>query len=65
MRDRERIRTRDKGLCQACLEAGRVTLGTQVDHKVPLSAGGSDADDNKWLLCDACHKAKSRAERAR
>jgi len=61
--DRERIRYRDKGLCQECARQGIVTLGTAVDHITPLSCGGTDADSNKQLLCRECHKAKSRIER--
>lgn len=64
-RDRERIRQRDNGLCQECCEHGRLTLGTQVDHIVPLDEGGSDEDDNKRLLCDKCHAAKSSEEARR
>lgn len=63
IKDRERIRYRDKGLCQECLRHGQATIGHQVDHIVPLSAGGTDTDENKELLCLDCHKAKSRAER--
>ena len=62
--DRERIRRRDGGLCQACLAKGLTALGHPVDHKVPLWAGGSDDDANKWLLCQPCHDAKT-AEEAR
>lgn len=62
VKDRDRIKRRDNGLCQHCLNEGRLTIGTQVDHIVPLAFGGSDTDDNKQLLCDACHKAKSRLE---
>lgn len=62
MEDRERIRRRDKGLCQEHLKRGMLILGTQVDHVIPLSAGGPDTDENKQLLCDECHKEKSRAE---
>jgi 5-methylcytosine-specific restriction protein A len=64
VRDRNRIRQRDCGLCQQCQAAGKVALGVQVDHKVPLWAGGSDEDDNKWLLCDPCHDAKTAQEAA-
>jgi len=60
--DRERIRRRDCGLCQACLVKGITALGAAVDHKVPLWAGGSDADSNKWLLCTPCHDAKTADE---
>ncbi|WP_312547568.1 HNH endonuclease signature motif containing protein [Massilia sp.] len=62
--DRNRIRKRDCGLCQACKAKGLVALGVAVDHKVPLWAGGSDDDSNKWLLCQPCHDAKT-AEEAR
>lgn len=57
MRDRERIRKRDCGLCQNCGH-----LGKDVDHDVPLWAGGSDDDDNKRVLCGTCHDAKSKTE---
>ncbi|MFC3457243.1 HNH endonuclease [Massilia haematophila] len=60
--DRERIRRRDGGLCQACLAKGITSLGHAVDHKVPLWAGGSDDDANKWLLCTPCHDTKTAAE---
>lgn len=64
VKDRNRIRERDCGLCQACDAQGRVSLGTEVDHKVPLWAGGSDDESNKWLLCTPCHEAKTAAEAA-
>lgn len=57
MRDRERIRKRDCGLCQNCGH-----LGKDVDHDVPLWAGGSDDDENKRVLCGTCHDAKSKVE---
>lgn len=57
VRDRDRIRRRDCGLCQNCGH-----LGQDVDHDKPLWAGGSDQDDNKRVLCDVCHKAKSKLE---
>jgi len=56
---RDRIRCRDNGLCQACLERGLITLGTQVDHIMPLHRGGPDTDANKRLLCHECHAAKT------
>lgn len=64
VRDRERIRQRDNGLCQACKAQGRTTVGVAVDHKRPLWAGGTDDDSNKWLLCQPCHDLKT-AEEAR
>jgi 5-methylcytosine-specific restriction protein A len=62
VRDRNRIRERDCGLCQACKARDKATLGAAVDHKVPLWAGGSDDESNKWLLCTPCHDAKTAEE---
>ncbi|WP_442920695.1 HNH endonuclease [Massilia sp. DD77] len=62
VRDRERIRARDCGLCQECKRQGRTTLGHPVDHIVPLWNGGSDDDSNKETLCVPCHDAKTARE---
>jgi len=58
----ERIKARDQGLCQQCKADGRVRLGHEVDHRVPLHLGGAERDDNRWLLCADCHAAKTRRE---
>lgn len=62
VRDRERIRARDCGLCQECKRRGKTTLGGPVDHITPLWKGGSDEDDNKELLCTRCHDVKTACE---
>jgi 5-methylcytosine-specific restriction protein A len=62
VQDRNRIRARDRGLCQECKRQGRVGIGAAVDHIVPLWKGGSDEDSNKQLLCTPCHDAKSARE---
>ncbi|MEU8877423.1 HNH endonuclease [Streptomyces javensis] len=31
------------------------TAGTDVDHVIPASLGGSDEDSNLTLLCRWCH----------
>lgn len=36
----------------------------EVDHRTPLSEGGSNVLDNLWLLCIDCHKRKTIAERS-
>lgn len=65
VRDRERIRARDCGLCQECKRQGRISIGTVVDHIKPLCDGGSDNDDNKELLCQTpCHDLKTAREAA-
>lgn len=64
VKDRERIRERDCGLCQECLRQGKTGLGVAVDHIKPLWDGGTDDDDNKELLCQPHHDAKSATEAA-
>lgn len=65
VKDRERIRERDCGLCQECLRQHRTTLGIDVDHIIPLWEGGPDTDENKELLCLEHHQEKSAIEAAR
>ncbi len=36
----------------------------ELDHRIPLSEGGSNDHDNLWLLCIDCHKRKTSAERS-
>lgn len=59
---RERIFQRDKGLCQECLRHGVYVPGTDVDHIIPKSQGGTDDPSNLQLLCPACHKQKTKRE---
>ena len=46
-------------LCAECLKAGRVTLATEVDHKIPLFKGGADARENLNSLCADHHRIKT------
>lgn len=50
--------------CVHCLRDGFITLAAEVDHVVPLWAGGADDDDNCAGLCRECHRRKSAAEAA-
>ena len=43
---------RTAGLCEHCQARGIVRLATVVDHKIPLSRGGLDVDENTQNLCD-------------
>lgn len=55
------IATRDAYTCYVC---GRVTAEGEVDHKVPLSKGGTDEAENLGWICRVpCHEDKSRIER--
>lgn len=62
---RKRILSRDKGLCQPCMKAGRVSVAKQVDHITPKGEGGTDADNNLQAICLACHKVKTSEEAIR
>lgn len=62
VKDRERIKERDCGLCQECRRQGKGRPGAVVDHIEPLWKGGSDEGCNKELLCHPCHDAKTARE---
>lgn len=62
---RERIKERDRYLCQACLARGVITyLGIEVHHIKPLRSNFEERldDDNLISLCDACHKEADRGK---
>ncbi|WP_299312384.1 HNH endonuclease signature motif containing protein [uncultured Halomonas sp.] len=61
-RRRDRVLQRDKGLCQPCLQQGRVTPATEVDHILNIARGGSESDDNLQAICAACHREKTQRE---
>ena len=63
-RIRERILSRDKGLCQCarCIRSGALLPAHQVDHVRPLWAGGTESDDNRASINVECHKLKSADE---
>jgi 5-methylcytosine-specific restriction protein A len=61
-RTRNRILARDEGLCQPCLRAQTLTVGSDVDHVIPKEEGGSDDDSNLQTICGVCHKAKTQRE---
>ena len=49
-----RKRILESGKCSACGS----TENLVIDHKVPISRGGSDADENLQPLCRPCNIAK-------
>lgn len=67
---RERILSRDAGLCQIKGPACRFIAG-EVDHKVSKAAARAlgwtdeqiETDSNLQAVCSTCHKAKTRTER--
>ena len=46
--------------CKGCKKL--LPAAAQVDHVVPLSAGGDDKMDNMQILCANCHAEKTRRE---
>ena len=42
-------------LCEQCLKEGRITPVEEVHHIVPISKGGTHAEENLMSLCQSCH----------
>ena len=60
-RVRRKVLDRDKHRCRKC---GIFTSRFEVDHVVPLEAGGAEyALDNLQTLCRPCHFAKTTLDR--
>lgn len=60
----ERILRRDGHACQ--IRGPRCTgRATEVDHRIPLAAGGPDTAANKQAACANCHADKTRTEKTR
>lgn len=49
---------RDGYLCRVCGEAA----AEEVDHIIPLHAGGRDNYENLQSICQSCHKIKNEQE---
>lgn len=64
MRTRDRILRAANGLCQCddCKKLAAPRLAHEVDHIVPLCAGGAGADHNLQALNADCHARKTAAE---
>ncbi|WP_198387586.1 HNH endonuclease [Burkholderia ubonensis] len=60
VKQRQRIRLRDKYICQKCRIAVRIG---EVDHIISLENGGTNDDENMQLLCIDCHKKKTATDR--
>jgi 5-methylcytosine-specific restriction protein A len=53
---RKKRLARTHGLCERCLDCGRTSIATVVNHKIPLAMGGTDDDHNTENLCNPCDK---------
>lgn len=64
---------RDKGLCQMCIKAGRITPGKEVDHivskaeakRLGWTTAQMDGLSNLKLCCPPCHAAKTEEEQGK
>ena len=51
-------------VCVMCEQQGRISLATQLDHRIALINGGKDDESNYQSLCVDHHKEKSAQEAA-
>ena len=52
-------------LCEECEKHGRVTPAEEVHHILPLSQGGTHAEENLMALCTPCHSGITLTENNR
>lgn len=58
VRRRFKLMSRDGFRCRLCGRgADETTL--EIDHYIPVAAGGADTDDNLWTLCFDCNRGKA------
>ncbi len=58
-RVRERVIEQAKRRCGYCqTQESVVGMPLEVDHIIPLAAGGSSEEDNLWLACPRCNVYK-------
>jgi 5-methylcytosine-specific restriction endonuclease McrA len=59
LRKRFFVLKRDQFTCQLCGKSG-IGVRLEVDHKVSVFDGGTDALDNLWTVCFECNRGKSK-----
>lgn len=56
---REKIPQQAGNRCGYCLAHQEYVLNVlEIDHILPVAAGGDDSEENLWLACRACNNAK-------
>jgi hypothetical protein len=55
---RELVTKRAQGRCEYCQTAQAIVIEMEVDHIVPVSAGGETVLDNLCLACVSCNAYK-------
>lgn len=56
---RMRILARDGRRCRVCGMTAEDGVTLEVDHIVPVAKGGSNSEENLWVLCRPCNSGKS------
>lgn len=57
---KEKVRQTAKYRCGFCLFLQKYLPNMlRIDHLQPLSKGGTNDEENLWLLCETCNRAKS------
>lgn len=49
---------RDSYCCRICRASAEDGSRLEVDHKIPVAKGGTNAEDNLWTLCFKCNRGK-------
>lgn len=49
---------RDSYRCRICRASAENGAELEVDHRVPVARGGTNAEENLWTLCFACNRGK-------
>ncbi|WP_051205190.1 HNH endonuclease [Salinimicrobium xinjiangense] len=55
---RYKIGNRDNHTCQNCGKTPRDGVKLHVDHIVPVDWGGTNDENNLWMLCEKCNLGK-------
>lgn len=62
---RAQVRELEQGLCAYCHSPEELTVAAfEIDHIVPVSAGGSSGLDNLCLACPTCNRLKGTRQEA-
>lgn len=56
---RFKIMKRDAFTCQLCGATANDGARLEIDHKHPLSRGGTNHESNLWTLCYECNRGKA------
>jgi hypothetical protein len=55
-----RVRTSAQNRCGYCLSPQHLVMARlEIEHILPLAAGGTDTEANLWLACPICNAHKS------